>query len=224
MRRQARGPWCRLLSRQPQARLAVLCSGDGTNLQAVLSAIRRGRLRAQVAVVLSDRPGARALARARRAGVPAVLLDPRAFPSRVAYDAALAQAVRAARADWVILAGFMRILSPAFVRRFPHRILNVHPALLPAFRGAHAVRDALAAGAQVTGVTIHLVDAEVDHGPIVAQVPVPIRPGETAATLLARLHRVEHVLYPHVIACAVTGRLRVQGRRVTIRPVKPGAR
>ena len=206
-----------------QARLAVLCSGEGTNLQAVLSAIRRGRLHAQVALVLSDRAGARALARARRAGVPARCLDPQAFPSRAAYDAALARAIRAARADWVILAGFMRILSPAFVRRFPRRILNVHPALLPAFRGAHAVRDALAQGAKFTGVTVHVVDVQVDHGPIVAQVPVPIRPGETAATLLARLHRVEHILYPRVIEWAVTGRLRVQGRRVTLRTPRQGA-
>ncbi len=207
-----------------QARLAVLCSGEGTNLQALLSAIGRGRLRAQVAVVLSDRPEARALMRARRAGVPTIVLDPAAFPSRGAYDAALGRAIRAARADWVILAGFMRILSPAFVRCFPRRILNVHPALLPAFRGAHAVRDALAHGAKVTGVTIHLVDTEVDHGPILAQVPVPIRPADTVATLLARLHRVEHTLYPDVIDRVVTGRLRLQGRRVTVRPTKSGDR
>lgn len=198
-------------------RVAVLCSGEGTNLQAILAAIRRGRLRAQVAVVVSDRAQARALARARRAGVPAVVLDPSAYPSRAAYDAALARVIRRAGASWVILAGFMRILTPGFVRRFAGRILNVHPALLPAFRGAHAVRDALAYGVKVTGVTVHLVEAAVDHGPVIAQVPVPVRPGDTEATLLARVHRVEHRLYPQVIQWVVAGRLRVRGRRVRIR-------
>ena len=196
-------------------RLAVLCSGQGTNLQAILEAIRHGALQATVAVVLSDRPQAKALARARRAGVPTVVLDPAPFATRAAYDAALARAIRRAGADWVILAGFMRILSPGFVRRFRHRILNVHPALLPAFRGAHAVRDALASGTQVTGVTVHLVDEQVDHGPILAQQSVAIRPGDTETTLLTRVHRVEHQLYPAVIQQVISGRLRVRGRRVT---------
>lgn len=199
-------------------RLAVLCSGEGTNLQAVLTAIRRRRLRAQVAVVVSDRAEARALQRARAAGVPAVFLDPAAYPSRTAYDAALARLLRRARARWIILAGFMRILSPGFVRRFAGRILNVHPALLPAFRGAHAVRDALAYGVQVTGVTVHLVEAAVDHGPVLAQVPVPVRPGDTEARLLARLHHVEHRLYPQVIQQMVAGRIQARGRLCQVVP------
>ena len=201
----------------PAPRLAVLCSGQGTNLGAILSAIQRGRLAASVAVVVSDQPGAYALVRARRAGVPTVVLAASAYPSRAAYDAALARVIRQAGATWGILAGFMRIVSPAFVQQFPRRILNVHPALLPAFRGARAVRDALAYGARVTGVTVHLVETEVDHGPVIAQVPVPIRPGDTEARLLARVHRVEHRLYPQVIQWAVRGRLRVRGRSVAIR-------
>jgi len=199
------------------ARLAVLCSGEGTNLQAILTAIRRRRLRAKVSIVISDQPQARALERARLAQTPFVHLSPRAYPSRAAYDVALARVVQRAGAQWVILAGFRRILSPAFVRRFPLRILNVHPALLPAFRGLHAVRDALAYGVTVTGVTVHFVDTAVDHGPIVTQAPVVVKPGDTEATLLARVHRVEHQLYPRVLHWAVTGRLRVQGRRVQIR-------
>ena len=201
-------------ARPSRPRLAILCSGAGTNLQAILTAIRRGRLRAQVVLVAGDRADAPALRRARRAGVPTTVVASAAYPSRAAYDAALTRLLRRHRVEWVILAGFMRILTPGFVRRFAGRILNVHPALLPAFRGAHAVRDALAYGVTVTGVTIHLVDAQVDHGPIVAQQAVPVRPGDTEAALLARVHRVEHQLYPQAIQWAVSGRLRVRGRRV----------
>ena len=200
-------------------RLAVLCSGQGTNLQAILDAIRRGVLRAEVAVVISDRRQARALARARRAGVPAVVLDPAPFATRAGYDAALARAIRRTGAEWVILAGFMRILSPGFVRRFRHRILNVHPALLPAFRGAHAVRDALASGTQVTGVTVHLVDEQVDHGPVLLQEAVAVRAGDTEASLLARLHQVEHRLYPQAITNMLSGRVRITGRLVSAQKV-----
>jgi len=199
------------------ARLAVLCSGEGTNLQAILTAIRQRRLRARVSIVVSDQPRAKALGRARRAQTTSIHLNPGAYPSRAAYDTALARVIQRAGARWVILAGFRRVLSPAFVRRFPLRILNVHPALLPAFRGLHAVRDALAYGVRVTGVTVHFVDTTVDHGPIIAQAPVVVKPGDTGATLLARVHRVEHQLYPRVIHWAVTGRLRVQGRLVQIR-------
>lgn len=204
-------------TRRRRAKLAVLCSGEGTNLQAILDAIRRGRLRAEVALVVSDNPKAGALARARRAGVPAVCLRPSDDRSRAAYDERLGNKIQQARADWIILAGFMRILTPAFVRRFAGRILNIHPALLPAFRGAHAVRDALAYGVKVAGVTVHLVDWEVDHGPVIAQRVVPIKPGDTEQRLLARVHRVEHQLYPQVIQWAVDGRLRVRGRQVTVR-------
>lgn len=201
-------------ARRSLPRLAVLCSGAGTNLQALLTAVRRGRVRAQIVLVVSDRPDAPALRRARRAGVPTAVLLPAAHPSRAAYDAALAGLLRRSRAEWIILAGFMRILTPGFVRRFPRRILNVHPALLPAFRGAHAVRDALAYGAKVTGVTIHFVESAVDAGPVIAQAVVPVRPGDTEAALAARVHRVEHQLYSQAIQWAVSGRLRVRGRRV----------
>lgn len=203
-----------MAARPPRPRLAVLCSGAGTNLEAILVAIRRGRLRAEVALVISDRPEAYALARARRAGIPTAVISPRRYPSRAAYDAALARAIRRAGAQWVILAGFMRLLGAAFVRRFARRILNVHPALLPAFRGAQAIRDALAHGVKVTGVTVHFVDEQVDHGPIIAQAAVAVRPGDTPATLLARVHRVEHQLYPQAIQWAVSDRLTIRGRVV----------
>ena len=198
-------------------RIAVLCSGQGTNLQALIDAARRGRLHATIALVLSDRDDAYALTRARRAGIPALYLDPAAHPSRTAFDAALIRALTRARVQLICLAGFMRVLGPALVRRFRHRILNIHPALLPAFKGAHAIRDALAYGVQVTGVTVHVVDEGVDTGPILLQEALAIRAGETASRLLARLHRLEHRLYPAAVRLVLAGRVRVQGRRVARR-------
>lgn len=196
--------------------LAVFCSGEGTNLQAILDAVRRGGLRAQVALVVSDRPDAKALARARRAGAPAQYLNPRTSPTRAAYEGALIRLCASRRVRLICLAGFMRILSPVFVRRYRGRILNIHPALLPAFPGSHAVRDALAWGAKVTGVTVHLVDEQVDRGPILLQEPVAVAPGETAASLLRKLHRVEHRLYPQAIRLVLEGRVRVAGRQVRL--------
>lgn len=201
---------------QPET-LGVLCSGQGSNLQAIVTATRTGRLRARVGVVISDRQDAVALARARRAGLPAVFVDRRAFPSRPAFERELIRILRAHEVRVVCLAGFMRLLSPAFVRAFPRRILNIHPALLPAFPGGHAVRDALAWGAKVTGVTVHLVDDEVDHGPIVLQEALAIRPGETEAHLHRRLHRIEHRAYPRAIGLLLGGRVRVDGRRTVVR-------
>jgi phosphoribosylglycinamide formyltransferase-1 len=196
--------------------IGVLCSGHGTNLQAIMQAIRSGRLRARIAVVVSDRADARALTRAHRSGIPAQFVDPRAFAGREAFDRALIRILETAGVRVVCLAGFMRLLSPVFVRRFSHRILNVHPALLPAFPGAHAVRDALAWGATVTGVTMHLVDEAMDHGPIVLQEALAIRPGESASHLRSRLHRIEHRLYPRAIELVLAGRVRVRGRVVQL--------
>jgi phosphoribosylglycinamide formyltransferase-1 len=197
--------------------IAVFCSGQGTNLQAILDAVRAGRLRARVALVVSDRAEAPALRRARRAGVDAQHLAPSAYRSRAAYERALIRLCAARGVRLVCLAGFMRILSPVFVRRYHGRLLNIHPALLPAFPGAHAVRDALAWGARVTGVTVHFVDEEVDHGPILLQEAVPVVPGDTETRLLARLHRVEHRLYPEAIGLVLAGRVRVAGRHVRLR-------
>lgn len=165
-------------------------------------------------MVISDRADAKALDRAARAGVEACYLNPKAFADKAAYERALIRRCQAHRVRLVCLAGFMRILSPVFVRRFRNRILNIHPALLPAFPGAHAVRDALAWGAKVTGVTVHVVDEHIDHGPIVLQEAVPVRPNEREAHLLARIHAVEHRLYPRAIALVLGRRVRVSGRNV----------
>lgn len=196
--------------------IAVLCSGQGTNLHAIIHAVRAGRLRARIAVVVSDRADAFALVRARRAGLSAVFVDRKVFAGRDAFERHLVKLLEHAGVRLVCLAGFMRVLSPFFVRHFRNRILNIHPALLPAFPGSHAVQDALDWGAKVTGVTIHLVDEQVDHGPIVLQEALAIKPGEDEARLLARIHWIEHRLYPCAIQLLLAGRVRVRGRTVTI--------
>jgi phosphoribosylglycinamide formyltransferase 1 len=192
-------------------RLVVLASGSGTNLQALLDAPDLG---GDVVGVVSDRPGARALERAaaRGAQTATVPLD----GDRVAWEATLTDRVAALRPDLVVLAGFMRVLSGAFVHRWP--VVNIHPSLLPAFPGAHAVEDALAWGVKVTGVTVHFVDELVDHGPIVAQEAVAVHPGDTAASLHERLQKVEHQLLPDVVRDWCAGRLIRDGRHVRTQP------
>ncbi len=197
--------------------LGVLASGRGSNLQAILDAIEAGRCPARVAVVVSDRPGARALDRARTAGVKAVHLDPHACPDRVAYDRAVAAVLAEHGVELVCLAGYMRLLSPAFIAAYRGRILNVHPALLPAFPGLHAQRQAVEHGVKVSGVTVHFVDEGLDTGPIVCQAAVPVRDDDTEETLAARILVEEHRLYPEAIRLYAEGRLDVVGRRVRIR-------
>ena len=198
-------------------RIAVLCSGQGTNLQAILNAIRAGRLRARVGVVISDRRDAKALERARHSGVDAHFVNPHQYPTRGQYERSLMRLIDARGVKLICLAGFMQVLSPVFVRHYPHRIVNIHPALLPAFPGAHALRDALAWGVKVTGVTVHFVDDQVDHGPIFLQEAVAIAPRDTEAILLKRIHRIEHRLYPEAIRLVLEGRVKVTGRTVMVR-------
>ena len=183
------------------ARFAVLASGSGTNLQALLDAYPR-----ELVVVAGDRKGAFAFERARRAGVPVEHVDPAGFVGREDYDRELADRVAAHDVGLVVGAGYMRVLSPAFLERFP-AILNVHPSLLPAFRGLNAVRRALDAGVRETGVTVHLMVEEVDAGPIVAQETVPVLPDDSEETLLERLHPVEHRLLVGAVADYFWGRL-----------------
>jgi phosphoribosylglycinamide formyltransferase-1 len=190
-------------------RLVVLASGSGTNLQALLDAADLG---GEVVAVVSDRPGARALDRARDRGLPAttVVLG----SDRPAWEAELVREVVRHDPDLVVLAGFMRILSAAFVNRWP--VINVHPSLLPAFPGAHAIDDALAWGVKVVGVTVHFVDEQVDHGPIVAQEAVRVRDDDTPASLHARVQAVEHRLLPDAVRAFCAGQLKTEGRHVRI--------
>ncbi len=196
-----------------EVRLAVLASGGGTNLQALLDDPVVGRW---VALVVSDRGDARALDRARDRGVEAVFLDPAAFGDRAAFDRALVELLASRGIELVALAGFMRIVGPDVVRAFEGRMLNVHPALLPAFPGTTSVADALAWGVAVTGVTVHFVDDEVDHGPIVFQEAIPVLPEDDWDALEARVHEVEHRLLPAAVRALAEGRVVVNGRRVTV--------
>lgn len=194
--------------------IAVLASGSGTNLQALLDT---PSVRPHLVLVASDRSEAGALDRARRADVPTAVVRWADHPDRDGFSAALADAVENSGAKGVVLAGFMRVLSAGFVERFPDRILNVHPSLLPAFPGARAVEAALEHSVRVTGVTVHLVDDQVDHGPIVAQIPVEVRDGDTPESLHQRIKEVEHAVYPEMVEALIQGRLVVEGRRVIVR-------
>jgi phosphoribosylglycinamide formyltransferase 1 len=193
--------------------MAVLVSGAGTNLQALLD---DPRVAPWIVLVVSDRTEADALGRARARGVKAVALEPGHYPSREAHDLALEALLEEEAIEYVLNAGYMRILGPTVVRAFQDRWLNIHPSLLPSFPGAHAIRDALDWGAKITGVTIHMVDEEVDHGPIVLAEAVPVLPGDDEGALHARIQEVEHRLYPQAARLLVDGKLKVEGRRVHI--------
>jgi phosphoribosylglycinamide formyltransferase-1 len=196
----------------------VLVSGRGSNLQALIDAGRRGELGGEVAVVVSNVETALALARAREAGIPAVFRDHRG-KKREDFDAEIVEILRGHEVDLVCLAGFMRLLSPVFVRAFAGRIVNIHPALLPAFPGLEAQRQALEHGVKVSGATVHFVDEGLDSGPIVAQEAVPVLSSDTEQTLAARILDVEHRLYPRAVRLLLEGRCRVEGRRVIVERV-----
>jgi phosphoribosylglycinamide formyltransferase-1 len=194
--------------------IAVLISGSGTNLQALIDASASDGFGCTIAVVISDRPEATGLERARRAGIPVAVTDWAEAASRESFTAEICDAALEFGASAVVLAGFMRILSPAAIERFPNAIINVHPALLPAFPGAHAIEQALEHGVALTGVTVHFVDEQVDHGPIIAQESVPVLVGDDAESLHARIQAVEHVLLPQVVSAFGRGEITVEGRRV----------
>jgi phosphoribosylglycinamide formyltransferase-1 len=198
--------------------LGVLASGSGTNLQAIIDGIETGRIPAEIRLVVCNRPDAKAVERAKRHGLPLELVDHRSFPSREAFDGHVVGLLRDRGAELVCLAGFDRLLSPTFICAFPERILNIHPALLPAFPGLHAQRQALEHGVKVTGATVHfLADGAVDTGPIILQASVPVEPGDTEETLAARILVEEHRLYPEAVRLFAEGRLTVAGRRVIVR-------
>ncbi len=204
------------MSDAPRLRVGVLASGRGSNLRAILSGVEARRIRAEVVVVLSDRSGAGALDIARDHGVEALVLDPTLPPGREGYDKALMALLEERRVGLVCLAGYMRILSPVFVRHFEGRLLNIHPALLPAFPGLHAQRQALEHGVRIAGATVHFVDEGVDTGPIVLQAAVPVRQDDTEASLSDRILAEEHRIYPEAIRLFAEGRLRLEDRRVRI--------
>ena len=194
-------------------RLGVLISGRGSNLQAIIDAIDDGRLDAEIAVVISNTQQAQGLARARQAGIDTVVLIHKDFASREAFDRAVVAELNRRDIGLVCLAGFMRLLSPAFISAFPNAILNIHPSLLPAFVGLDAQRQAWEYGVKVSGATVHVVTPELDSGPIVRQAVVPIQQGDTADTLVARILVEEHRIYPEAIGIMLDGGWRIDGRR-----------
>jgi len=195
-------------------RIVILISGRGSNMEAIIERCAADRWPAQVVAVLANRADAAGLRHAAERGIATAVVDHRAHASRDDFDAALADAIDRHAPDVVALAGFMRILGPAFVRRFEGRLLNIHPSLLPAFPGLHTHRRALAAGCKVVGATVHLVTSELDHGPIVMQSVVPVHPGDDEQALAARVLATEHVIYPLALRWFVEGRLRIEQGRV----------
>lgn len=199
-----------------QYSIAVLISGGGTNLQAIIDARRNGKLPARIAVVASNRNDPYGLTRARNAGIPTLVIDDTAYPDRDAYDKALISGLDDYQPDLIVLAGFMRILTAAFVERYRGRILNIHPALLPKYRGLDTYRRVLDAGDSVHGTSVHYVTEELDGGPVIMQAQVLIRESDDEYSLSARVQACEHIIYPEVIGWCATGRLAMPGNRVLV--------
>lgn len=190
--------------RPPYPRYGVLASGSGSNFEALIHAQQSGLLLGEIGCLICNNPGAGALSRATTHGIPARCINHREFSAREAFDAAVVTALREHQIDWVVMAGWMRIASRGFIEAFESRILNIHPSLLPSFKGAHAVKDALEAGVKITGCTVHLVIADLDAGPIIAQAAIPVMPDDDIASLHARIQAQEHALYPRAIMMAVS--------------------
>lgn len=185
---------------RPPLRLGIMASGSGSNFEAIAQAIADQTLNAQIQVLVYNNPDAKAAARADRWGIPKVLLNHRQFESREALDRAIAETMQQHQVEWIVMAGWMRIVTQVLIDAFPDRLINIHPSLLPSFRGTHAIEQALAAGVKITGCTVHLVRLEVDSGPIIMQAAVPILPGDTTETLHQRIQVQEHRIFPGAIA------------------------
>jgi phosphoribosylglycinamide formyltransferase-1 len=198
-------------------RIAVVASGRGSNFQAVIDAVAAGEIPGTCVGLITDNPGAYAIERAKNAGIPVTVVDYARFPTKAAYEEALLSAMRDCRADLFVLAGYMRILGPGIVREFSGRMMNIHPALLPAFSGLHAQRQAIEYGVKVAGCTVHLVDEGMDTGPIIVQRCVPVLPDDDESTLADRILAEEHEALPFAVKIFCEDRLEVTGRRVRIR-------
>ena len=196
--------------------IAVFASGRGTNFSAIARAVKKGKITANISLLVCDNPKALVIGKAKRAGVEVFLIKRRNFASKSDFEKRIIQRLQEAGVDLIVLAGFMRILGPDLIQAFKSRILNIHPALLPAFKGAHGIKDAFDYGVKVTGITVHFVDEEIDHGPIILQAPIVIKENETLDSLEARIHKVEHKIYPESVRLFVEGRLKVEGRKVII--------
>jgi phosphoribosylglycinamide formyltransferase-1 len=200
-------------------RIAVCTSGYGSNLQAIIDRVRDGRLDVSIELVVCDREQAYSITRAREAGIEVLLIEPRMYASREQYEQRIVDKLQEKHIDLVVLAGYMRIITAVLVHAYEGRIINVHPSLLPAFRGMHAVQQAYQYGVKVTGVTVHIVDEGLDSGPIIAQQCVEVIPGDSEASLTARIQTVEHELLPQVIGWFRSGCVQISGRNVIVQEV-----
>lgn len=208
--------------RRALKRFAVFASGRGTNLKNIIRYLRAEKIKGELALVFSDRSDSGALKIARRYRIDTLSLVRNEFPSKEDFEKRILAHLRQKKVDFIVLAGYMRIVGPVLLKAFPRKILNIHPALLPAFRGAHAIKDAYDCGVKMTGVTVHFVDAEVDHGPIILQKEVRVEPRDSLKSLEKKIHVVEYELYPRAIQLFVEGKLRVRGRKVGNRTPSAG--
>lgn len=215
-----------MLSNNPEGfsmqKFAVFISGNGTNLQAIIDSLKKGEINAQLALVISSNEKALGLKRAENAGIKTLVFNPANYTNRQSVDRDIVITLKEHKIDFIVLAGYMRILTPYFVKQFSNKIINVHPSLLPSFKGADGIKDAFTYGVKQTGVTVHFVNEKMDNGPIIMQDTVKINEEDTLETLEEKIHRVEHRIYPQAVALFADNRLKVKGRRVTIL-AKPSA-
>ncbi len=196
--------------------IAVFVSGSGTNLEAIIDAISGGKIKAKIRLVVSDNKDAYALTRAKKADIETFVLSPKGFSSREDYDKEIIKELEKKDIGLIVLAGFTRLVSNHFIKKYKNKILNVHPALLPSFKGTHGIKDAFLYGVKKTGVTVHFVDEELDHGPIILQESVKVEESDTLETLEVKVHKIEHRLYPEAIRLFTKGKLKVENRKVRI--------
>ncbi|PIQ89035.1 MAG: phosphoribosylglycinamide formyltransferase [Candidatus Omnitrophica bacterium CG11_big_fil_rev_8_21_14_0_20_42_13] len=196
--------------------IAVFASGKGTNLSAIIRQVKKGSLKVNIALMVTDNPKAPAISRARRAGVKVVIITPKDFPDKKSFEAEVIDQLKQNNVDLVVLAGFMLILGPNLISAYKDKIINIHPALLPSFKGASAIKDALDYGVKLTGVTVHFVDEKIDNGPIIMQEPVKIEEKDSLEILEKKIHRLEHKIYPKAIGLLAENRFKIENRKVVI--------
>ncbi len=196
--------------------IAVFASGQGTNFAAIIKAVKSGKIKARLSLLVCDNPRAQAIQRAKNAGIKVALIKREGFATKKDFEIEIARNLKENKIELIVLAGFMRLLSPEFVRKYNKKILNIHPSLLPAFKGTQGIKDALLYGAKITGVTVHFVDEQLDHGPIILQEPLKIDKKDTLGSLEGKIHKIEHKLYPRAVKLFVEGRLKIEGRNVKV--------
>jgi len=205
--------------KEKRMNLAVFASGVGSNFLAIAKAVKSGRLKAKLVLLVCDNPKAPVLSKAKRLKVKAVLVNRKDFASKRDFEAEIISLLKENKVNFIVMAGYMRMLSSDFVRAYKNRIINIHPSLLPSFKGSQGIKDAFNHGAKITGVTVHFVDEEMDNGPIILQKAVEINGAETLKSLEGKIHQAEHKLYPEAIRLILQGKVKIKGRRVGIKPV-----